>query len=80
MSEACATCPCPAGCLRWPVFCQWSMAELPDSVQLRHICERSALGENLEYAPLPSPEEAERMIADLERMAREAPKGGRCCG
>ncbi len=77
---SCERCPCPDVCLGWTTFCQWAARAPVDPVEIRAICDRSRLGLHPGTTPLPTPAEADAIIAQTQAaMAAYDPKKGGCC-
>lgn len=80
MNDACASCPCPTTCLRWPVFCAW--AATGDPVLRRHIAARSGSPPELVVVAVERPETAETVaqVREINRCPYRSTVGCGCGG
>lgn len=78
----CAICPCPDRCRREPAFCALVATDREGALWRKHVCADPVRHPPPGSASLPTPEEADRIIAELERMMAAYPPrpAGRCCG
>ena len=43
----CDPCPCPDICLQWSSFCVFAARTPQNQIEIKHICNRSRIGDNL---------------------------------